>query len=186
MGAGVIDSDYRGEIGVVLFNFSDEEFCINMGDRVTQIVLEKIKSPSVKETNELGDTDRGSKGYGSSGISVGEDEKLSRSRDDTVTTVNQDFKTDSVNKSEANFNQLAQARRIISAHPMQQLAKENHPIFLAIVQANENPQERMTRKDKRIHRRAAKLAAAHGLTKGQKRMMNKETGPIKNIISVQE
>ena len=44
----------------------------------------------------------------------------------------------------------------------------------------------MTRKDKRIHRRAAKLAAAHGLTESQKRMMNKETGPVKNIISVQE
>ena len=91
-----------------------------------------------------------------------------------------------VNKKEATVNQLAQARRIISARQIQQLAKENHPIFLAIVRANENPQERMNRKDKRIHRRAAKLAAAHGLTESQKRMMNKETGPVKNIISVQE
>ena len=44
----------------------------------------------------------------------------------------------------------------------------------------------MTHKDKRIHCRAAKLAVAHGLTEGQKRMMNKETSPVKNIISVQE
>ena len=44
----------------------------------------------------------------------------------------------------------------------------------------------MTRKDKRIHRRVGKLAAAHGLTESQKRMMNKETGLVKSIISVQE
>ena len=137
--AGVIGSDYRGEIGVVLFNFSGEEFCINMGDRIAHIVFEKIKTPSVKETNKLSDTDCGSKGYGSSRINAGEDEKLSKSRDDIVTAVNQDFKTDSVNESEAKFNRLAQARRIISARQMQQLAKENHRIFLAIVRANENP-----------------------------------------------
>ena len=44
----------------------------------------------------------------------------------------------------------------------------------------------MNRKDKRIHRRAAKLAAAHGLTESQKRIRNKEAGPVKSIISVQE
>ena len=186
MGAGVIDSDYRGEIGVVLFNFSDEEFCINMGDRIAQIIFQKIKAPSVKETNELGDTDRGNKGYGSSGISSRDNEKLSKSKDDAVAKMNRDFKTNAVNKSEAKFNQVAQARRIISARQIQQLAKKNHPIFLAIVRANEDPQERMTRKNKRIHRRAARLAAAHGLKEGQKRIMNKETGPVKNIISVQE
>ena len=104
VGAGVIDSDYRGEIGVVLFNFSEEEFCINMGDRIAQIIFEKIKTPSVKETNELGDTDRGNKGYGSSGISAREDEKLSKSKDDAVAKVNQDFKINTVNKSEAKIN----------------------------------------------------------------------------------
>ena len=44
----------------------------------------------------------------------------------------------------------------------------------------------MTRKDKRIQRRVAKLVVAHGLTESQKQMMNNETGPVKNIISVQE
>ena len=107
VGAGVIDSDYRGEIGVVLFNFSDEEFCINMGDRIAQIILKKIKTPSVKETNELGDTDRGNKGYGSSGISQRDNEKLSKSNDDAVAKMNQDFKTNAVNNSEAKFNQVA-------------------------------------------------------------------------------
>ena len=116
----------------------------------------------------MGDTDRGNKGYDSSRISAREDQKLSKSKDNVVAKVNQDFKTNAVNKSEAKINQLAQARRIISASQIQQLAKENHPIFLATVRANENPKERTTRKDKRIHRCAAKLAVAHGLTESQK------------------
>ena len=76
MWAGVIDSDYRGEIGVVLFNFSDADFCINMGDRIAQLIFEKIKTPLIKEMNELGDTDRGNKGYGSSGMSTAINEDL--------------------------------------------------------------------------------------------------------------
>ena len=114
------------------------------------------------------DTDRGNKGYGSSGISSTDNEKLSKSKDDAVAKMNQDFKTNAVNKSEAKANQLAQARRIISVRQIQRLAKEDHPIFLAIVRANENPQERMTRKGKRMHHRAARLAVAQGLTKRPK------------------
>ena len=53
VGAGVIDSDYRGEIGVVLFNFSDEDFCISMGDRIAQLIFEKIRTPLIKEMNEF-------------------------------------------------------------------------------------------------------------------------------------
>ena len=41
VGAGVIDSDYRGELGMVLFNFSNEDFCISMGDRIAQLFLKK-------------------------------------------------------------------------------------------------------------------------------------------------
>ena len=70
MGARVIDSEYRGELGVVLFNFSNKDFCINMGDRIAQLVFEKIKTPEIKEVTELEGTDRGSKGYGSIGISA--------------------------------------------------------------------------------------------------------------------
>ena len=87
---------------------------------------------------------------------------------------------------ENNSNQLAQARQIISARQIQKLAKEDHSIFLAIIRTNEDPQKQMTRKDKRIQRRAAKLAAAHGLTESQKGMMNRKTGPNENIISVEE
>ena len=74
----------------------------------------------------------------------------------------------------------------MSARQIQKLAKEDHPIFLAIIRTNGNPQEQMTRKDKSVQRRVAKLAAAHGLTESQKKLMNRKTGPNKNIISVEE
>ena len=43
IGAGVIDSDYRGEVGVILFNFGTEDFVVNMGDKIAQLSFEKIK-----------------------------------------------------------------------------------------------------------------------------------------------
>ena len=175
VGAGVIDSDYRGELGVILFNFSNDDFCINMGDRIAQLIFEKIKTPKIKEVDELEGTDRGSKGYGSSGISAGTKEDCSESAQV------QDVK---IKKNQP--NKLAQARKIISAREIQKLAKENNPVFLAIVRTNEVSPKQMTRRERRNQIRAAKLAAAHGLTEGQKRLMNKETGPNKNIISVKE
>ena len=69
VGACVVDSDYRGELGVILFNFGDEKFLVNMGDNIAQLVFEKMKTPPVKETNELDGTGRGDNGYGSTGIS---------------------------------------------------------------------------------------------------------------------
>ena len=68
VGAGVIDSDYRGNIGVVLFNHSDVTYKINKGDRIAQIILERIITPDVEEIDELPETKRGSKGFGSSGV----------------------------------------------------------------------------------------------------------------------
>ena len=49
VGAGVIDADYRGELGVILFNFGNEDFVINQGDKVAQLIFEKIKTPTVKK-----------------------------------------------------------------------------------------------------------------------------------------
>ena len=66
--AGVVDRDYRGGIGVLMFNLSpDEEFRVQCGDRVAQLVLEKICTPPIEEVRELDETVRGSKGYGSTG-----------------------------------------------------------------------------------------------------------------------
>jgi dUTP pyrophosphatase len=68
VGAGVIDSDYTGEIKVILFNHGDNEFIINSGDRIAQIIFEKIFTNDLIEVEELVKTERGSNGFGSTGI----------------------------------------------------------------------------------------------------------------------
>ena len=70
VGAGVIDANYRGEVGAVLFNFGDEDFVVNMGDRIAQLIFEKIKTPEIKEMNDLEGTDRGTGGYGNTRTNV--------------------------------------------------------------------------------------------------------------------
>ncbi len=65
--AGVIDADYRGQVGVVLVNNSTEEFEVKQGDRIAQLILEKISTPDVIEVVSLDDTVRGSGGFGSTG-----------------------------------------------------------------------------------------------------------------------
>jgi dUTP pyrophosphatase len=69
VGAGVIDSDYRGELKVVLHNFNTVAFDIKVGDRIAQLIIEVIATPIVSEVNELTDTERGSGGFGSTGVS---------------------------------------------------------------------------------------------------------------------
>ncbi|XP_050531948.1 deoxyuridine 5'-triphosphate nucleotidohydrolase, mitochondrial-like isoform X1 [Daktulosphaira vitifoliae] len=68
VGAGVIDGDYRGNIAILLFNHSDVPFNINPGDRVAQLICEKITYPELEELMDLDETDRGECGFGSSGI----------------------------------------------------------------------------------------------------------------------
>ena len=70
VGAGVVDFDYRGNVGVVLFNHSEEDFVVTKGDRVAQLILESISMASVEEVLELDDTTRGASGFGSTGIST--------------------------------------------------------------------------------------------------------------------
>ncbi|PSC74089.1 Deoxyuridine 5 -triphosphate nucleotidohydrolase [Micractinium conductrix] len=67
-GAGVVDEDYRGEVGVVLFNHSDAPFPVKRGDRIAQLILERIATPQVAEVESLDDTQRGAGGYGSTGV----------------------------------------------------------------------------------------------------------------------
>ena len=45
----MVDSDYRGELGVILFNFNKENFVVNMGDKIAQLIFEKIKTPAIKK-----------------------------------------------------------------------------------------------------------------------------------------
>ncbi|XP_069686036.1 deoxyuridine 5'-triphosphate nucleotidohydrolase [Periplaneta americana] len=67
VGAGVVDEDYRGNVGVVLFNHSDQPFKISRGDRVAQLICQKIFYPDLKEVEELEETERGQNGFGSTG-----------------------------------------------------------------------------------------------------------------------
>ena len=64
---GVIDSDYRGEIRVVLLNHSKEPQTIQPGERVAQFVITPVLQPCYEEVEELADTDRGAGGFGSTG-----------------------------------------------------------------------------------------------------------------------
>lgn len=68
-GAGVIDADYRGEVKVVLFNHSTKDFEIKKGDRIAQLVLERIVNAEIRQITleELDNTERGAGGFGSTG-----------------------------------------------------------------------------------------------------------------------
>ncbi|KAL8590688.1 hypothetical protein ACOMHN_062751 [Nucella lapillus] len=67
VGAGVIDQDYRGNVGVVLFNFAEADFEVKKGDRIAQLICERIYIPQLEEVKVLEDTDRGEGGFGSTG-----------------------------------------------------------------------------------------------------------------------
>ena len=64
---GVIDSDYRGEVRVVLLNHSKQEQTIVPGERVAQLIITPVLTPAYEETEELTDTQRGVGGFGSTG-----------------------------------------------------------------------------------------------------------------------
>ncbi len=64
---GTIDSDYRGEIKIILFNHGKEEFIVNNGDRIAQMILMPVLKAELEEVEELPKTVRGSGGFGSTG-----------------------------------------------------------------------------------------------------------------------
>lgn len=65
---GTIDADYRGEIGVILVNLSNEDFVINNGERIAQLVIAKHERAEWDEVTVLSDTERGEGGFGSTGV----------------------------------------------------------------------------------------------------------------------
>ena len=65
---GTIDADYRGEIGVILVNLSNEDFTINDGERIAQLIIAQYTQATWKEVNILDETLRGSGGFGSTGV----------------------------------------------------------------------------------------------------------------------
>ncbi len=65
---GTIDADYRGEVKVILVNLSNEPFTIERGMRVAQMIIAPVTQGAWAEVNELGETERGEGGFGSTGV----------------------------------------------------------------------------------------------------------------------
>lgn len=68
VGAGVVDPDYTGEVKVVLFNHDKNPYVIKPGYRIAQLVLERFEVAEIEEVTELGETERGEGGFGSTGV----------------------------------------------------------------------------------------------------------------------
>ena len=200
VGPGVIDSDYRGELDVILFNFGDEDFILNMGDRIAQLIFEKINTPIIKETNSLEESGWGAQGYGSTYVSakqpkiiqafknsiINQSNKSKTQETDEGNQMDVQSKNEAIPDDKNKRSQLEKTRQIISARQLQKLAKDDSPVFLAIVRANDSPKKRYRKRGKRFQSCAAKFAAAHGSIEGQKRQINKQTGPKKDFVSVEE
>ncbi len=67
-GIGTVDSDYRGEIRVPMINWSNEDFVINDGDRIAQVVIATYEKADIEITDSLSETERGEGGFGHTGI----------------------------------------------------------------------------------------------------------------------
>lgn len=65
---GTIDSDYRGELGIILINLGEEDFVIERGDRIAQIVVAPVQRATMVEVDDLDETVRGAGGFGSTGV----------------------------------------------------------------------------------------------------------------------
>lgn len=65
---GTVDADYRGEIGVILVNLSNEDFIVNDGERIAQLVIAKHERVNWEEVSVLDETERGAGGFGSTGV----------------------------------------------------------------------------------------------------------------------
>lgn len=65
---GTIDSDYRGELRILLINFGENDFVVNSGDRIAQIIVSPVTTADFIITDSLSDTERGEKGFGSTGV----------------------------------------------------------------------------------------------------------------------
>lgn len=65
---GTIDADYRGEVGVILVNLSNEAFTVNHGDRIAQMVVAQYTRANFEQTEELAESERGAGGFGHTGV----------------------------------------------------------------------------------------------------------------------
>ena len=115
-----------------------------MGDKVAQLIFEKIKTPVLKEVDSLEDTDHGNKGFRSTGVKTTPKSESVQS----VTKISDSQAVQDARISKLSMNepiphikkrsQTTKARRIMSARQMQKLIKNNEPVFLAVVRASDN------------------------------------------------
>ena len=198
VGAGVVDADYREEVGVVLFNHGDQDFMVKMGDRIAQLILEKISTPEVEEVSGLDSTVRGSSGFGSTGMQSGND----TGKEEIVNCKNERTEKEKENEKAKNetlkgrigsfsckgtktgkkkmtegSSRLSRERQLISVKQLKRLVKKKTPVFLAVVWGQEHKQVNAAVKSESI-----------GLTEGKKRDLMRKTGPKKNFqfLSVEE
>ena len=68
VGAGVIDEDYRGNVGVLLFNLGNEPFVFKVGDRIAQLVIKSYENVTLVQKEQLAESERGNGGFGSTGV----------------------------------------------------------------------------------------------------------------------
>ena len=182
VGAGVIDADYRGEIGVVLFNHFDEDFQVKQGDRIAQLILEKIDTPLVKETADLPSTVRGTKGFGSTGISNEEKKTTDSSRVSVIQRVQGKPKLKRTNVCRIQ-------REFVSMKKMQKLMKQKEHVFLCIIKAEKQNIERKRRaRGGKKSTGMGNIVAhdSHGMTEKTKREHSKAVGPKKDFKTVEE
>ena len=117
-----------------------------MGDRIAQIIFEKIKTPQRKESDSLEGTDRGGEGFGSTGVHTVL--QTNEGKSDSVNEHSTDkMKLKTINDAKKDQSFLSQSRLIITARQMNKLAKDDQPVFLAIVrEVNQVPQEKKVNK----------------------------------------
>ncbi|ETW05114.1 hypothetical protein H310_04135 [Aphanomyces invadans] len=108
VGAGVIDEDYRGNVGVVMFNHANEDFHVKAGDRIAQLILERIVThATVEEVEELSETERGEGGFGSTGVA--KKFKYDEESNKTVCTMDDDCKDSTPASSNPNSTTIIAA-----------------------------------------------------------------------------
>ena len=182
VGAGVIDADCRGEIGVVLFNHSEQNFQIKKGDRIAQLILEKTETPPVKGTADLPSTVRGKEGFGSTGINDEKKEQKYSSRVSILQHVQGKFKIKRTNACRIQ-------REFVSIKKMQKLMKQKEQVFLCNIKAEQPSTER--RRRARGGSKSTGLSNivaqnSHGETEKTKREHSKAVGPKKDFKMVEE
>ena len=138
---------------MVLFNHSEEDFKVKPGDRIAQLILEKIDTPQVKEVEELPDTTRGAKGFGSTGWrsdekseTDGKTKTNSSQKDSSRVTILQRVQGQPKIKT---TNAARLQREFVSIKKMKKLMKQKEHVFLCIVKADQSVPEKRKRKEER-------------------------------------